>query len=68
VWAKKIRGKLHYFGPWSGPDGALQRYLDHQDTVNRQDCSQLWKKCLKLLTGTVLADDVALSTGYIGTK
>jgi hypothetical protein len=28
VWAKKIRGKMHYFDPWSDPEGALKKYLE----------------------------------------
>jgi hypothetical protein len=26
VWAKKIKGQMRYFGPWSDPDGAKAKY------------------------------------------
>jgi len=26
-WAKKIRGKMHHFGPWDDPHGALDEHL-----------------------------------------
>ncbi|TWT91659.1 tyrosine-type recombinase/integrase [Neorhodopirellula pilleata] len=32
-WCKKVRGKLHYFGSWDDPDGALNEWLAKQDTI-----------------------------------
>jgi integrase len=33
-WCKKILGKLVYFGPWSDPMGALQRYQEQRDDLH----------------------------------
>lgn len=30
-WAKKIRGKFHYFGKWESPDEAIELYLKERD-------------------------------------
>lgn len=34
-WCKKIAGKLHYFGPWEDPEGAVARYRKHSDDLHK---------------------------------
>jgi integrase len=58
-WAKKIRGKMHYFGPWDDPDGALAKYLAEKDALHAG------RKPREVSTGVTVKD---LCNAYLNHK
>ncbi len=56
VWAKKIRGKLYYFGKWDAPDAALDKYLAQKDDLHagRKPRCDLGESTVKEITNEFL--------------
>src|SRR6516162_45415 len=71
VWAKKIRGKLHYFGPRDDPDGALKKYLEQKDDLHagrtpRPDPGELTVK--GLANAFLTAKDTLMKAGELSPR
>jgi integrase len=64
-WCKKIRGRIHYFGPWADPDGALAKYLAEKDALHagRKPREENEGTTVKLLCNRFLNQKQALVDG-----
>src|SRR4051812_17062408 len=63
-WAKKIRGKLYYFGRCADPDEALAKYLAEKDALHagRKPREETEGTTVKDLCNQFLAAKLALVT------
>jgi integrase len=61
-WAKKIRGKLHYFGSWDLPDGALKKY------EAEREAREAGRKPREVSTGVTVKDLVNRFLRHKGQK
>src|SRR4051794_31138941 len=70
-WAKKVRGQMHYFGPWADPDGALTKYLEQKDDLHagrtpRTDTGELTVK--QLANHFLSAKQALVDTGELSPR
>jgi integrase len=66
-WAKKIKGRLRYFGPWDDPQAALNEYLDQRDELQagREPCPADGLTVAKLVDSFLKAKENRLAAGEI---
>src|SRR5262245_15560439 len=70
-WAKKIRGKLHYFGPWADPDAALASYEQQKEALHagRKPRSESTEATVKELANAFLhAKDVLVQNDELSPR
>jgi integrase len=70
-WAKKIRGQLHYFGPWNDPDGALDKYLREKDDLHagrrpRPDADEI--EVVDVANAFLIEKKAAVSSGELSSR
>jgi hypothetical protein len=71
VWAKTIRGRMHYFGPWADPDAALKEYLEQKDALHagktlRPDPASLIVK--DIANAFLIAKEQAVNAGELSPR
>jgi integrase len=70
-WCKKIRGKIHYFGPWADPKAALDKYEAEKDALHagRRPRAEVQAVTVKDVANTFLnAKQEAVDSGELSQR